>query len=176
MVRIGFITDISGLYSDIDGQGGAEAIKMAIADFGGMVNGKKIDLLVADHQNKADIASNKAREWIDQQGVDLLIGGTNSGATLAMNKVAVEKKKPIIVVSAGTARFTNEDCSPYTVHYSYDTIALSQGGRLGHRQAGRRQLVLPGRRLCLRRVAGEGRVGMSSRPTVARCWAASSIH
>ena len=126
VVRIGFITDISGLYSDIDGQGGAEAIRMAIADFGRMVNGKKIELLVADHQNKADVAASKAREWIDQQGVDMLIGGTNSGAMLAMNKVAVEKKKPIIVVSAGTARFTNEDCSPYTVHYSYDTIALSK--------------------------------------------------
>jgi branched-chain amino acid transport system substrate-binding protein len=126
VVRIGFITDISGLYSDIDGQGGVEAIKMAIADFGGTVNGKKIELLVADHQNKPDIASSKAREWIDQQGVDLLIGGTNSGAALAMNKVAAEKKKTIIVVSAGTARFTNEECSPYTVHYSYDTIALSK--------------------------------------------------
>ena len=126
VVRIGFIADISGLYSDIDGQGGAEAIKMAIVDFGGVVNGKKIELLVADHQNKADVAASKAREWIDQQGVDMLIGGTNSGATLAMNKVAVEKKKPIIVVSAGSARFTNEDCSPYTVHYSYDTIALSK--------------------------------------------------
>ena len=126
VVRIGFITDISGLYSDIDGQGGAEAIKMAIADFGGKVNGKKIELLVADHQNKADVAASKAREWIDQQGVALLIGGTNSGATLAMNKVAAEKKKPIIVVSAGTSRLTNEECTPYTVHYSYDTIALSK--------------------------------------------------
>ena len=126
VVRIGFITDISGLYADIDGPGGVEAIRMAIADFGGTVNGKKIELLVADHQNKADVAASKAREWIDQQDVDLLIGGTNSGATLAMNKIAAEKKKPIIVVSAGSARFTNEDCTPYTVHYSYDTIALSK--------------------------------------------------
>lgn len=126
VVKIGFITDISGLYSDIDGQGGVEAIKMAIADFGGTVNGKKIELVYADHQNKADIAASRAREWIDQQGVDVLIGGTNSGAALAMNKIASEKKKPIIVVSAGASRFTNEDCSPYTVHYSYDTVALSK--------------------------------------------------
>lgn len=126
VVKIGFITDISGLYSDIDGQGGVEAIKMAIADFGGTVNGKKIELVYADHQNKADIAAGRAREWIDQQGVDVLIGGTNSGAALAMNKIAAEKKKPIIVVSAGASRFTNEDCSPYTVHYSYDTVALSK--------------------------------------------------
>ena len=126
VVRIGFITDISGLYSDIDGLGGVEAIKMAIADFGGEVNGKKIELLVADHQNKADIAASKSREWIDQQNVDVLIGGTNSSVALAMNKVAAEKKKPIIVVSAGTSRLTNEECTPYTVHYSYDTVALSK--------------------------------------------------
>lgn len=126
VIRIGFITDLSSLYADIDGPGGAEAIRMAIADFGGTLNGKKIELLVADHQNKADIAASKAREWIDQNGVDLLIAGTNSGAALAMNKVAAEKKKPIIVVSAGASRFTNEECTPYTVHYSYDTIALSK--------------------------------------------------
>ena len=99
---------------------------MAIADFGGEVNGKKIELLVADHQNKADIAASKSREWIDQQNVDVLIGGTNSGVALAMNKVAAERKKPIIVVSAGTARLTNEECTPYTVHYSYDTISLAK--------------------------------------------------
>src|SRR6059058_4317245 len=113
-VKIGIITDMSGLYSDTDGQGGVEAIRMAIADFGGAFNGKKIELLYADHQNKADIAASKAREWFDQQGVDLLIAGTNSGAALAMNKVAVEKKKPLIVVSAGASRFTNEECTPYT--------------------------------------------------------------
>ena len=126
VVRIGFITDLSGLYADIDGPGGAEAIRMAIADMGGAINGKKIELLVADHQNKPDVAAIKAREWIDQQGVDMLIAGTNSAAALAMNKIAIEKKKPIIVVSAGSARVTNEDCSPYSVHYSYDTIALSK--------------------------------------------------
>jgi len=125
-VKIGFITDISGLYGDIDGQGGIEAIKMAISDFGGSVNGKKIELLTADHQNKPDIAAGKAREWIDQQGVDMLIAGTNSSVALAMNKIASEKKRPIIVVSAGTSRVTNEECTPYTVHYSYDTIALSK--------------------------------------------------
>ena len=125
-VKIGFITDLSGLYADIDGMGGVEAIKMAIADFGGTVNGKKIELLTADHQNKADIAATKTREWIDQEGVDLMIAGTNSAAALAMNKVAADKKKPIIIVSAGTSRVTNEECTPFTIHYSYDTIALSK--------------------------------------------------
>lgn len=127
VVKIGFITDISGLYSDIDGQGGAEAVKMAIADFGGTVNGKKIEVVTADHQNKADIAASKAREWFDREGVDMLIGGTNSATNLAMAKVASEKKKPFISIGAGTARLTNEECSPYTVHYAYDTVALAKG-------------------------------------------------
>ena len=89
-IKIGMITDMSGLYTDIDGAGGAEAIKMAIADMGGNINGKKIEFISADHQNKADIAARKAREWFDQQGVDMLVGGTNSGANLAMAKVASE--------------------------------------------------------------------------------------
>jgi len=127
VVKIGFITDISGLYSDIDGQGGVEAIKMAIADFGGNVNGKKIELVTADHQNKADIAASRAREWFDREGVDVLVGGTNSATGLAMAKVATEKKKPFISIGAGTARLTNEECSPYTVHYAYDTVALAKG-------------------------------------------------
>jgi branched-chain amino acid transport system substrate-binding protein len=127
VVKIGLITDMSGLYADIDGPGGAEAVKMAIADFGGNLNGKKIEFIVADHQNKADIAASKAREWFDQQGVDILIGGTNSGASLSMAKVAAEKKKPFISIGAGTSRLTNEDCTPYTVHYAYDTVALARG-------------------------------------------------
>ncbi|WP_426344053.1 ABC transporter substrate-binding protein [Pseudoduganella sp. R-32] len=126
-IKIGFITDMSGVYSDIDGQGGAEAIKMAIADAGGAINGKKIEFVFADHQNKADIAASKAREWFDQQGVDMLVGGTNSGANLAMAKVAADKKKVFMVVGAGSSRLTNEECTPYTVHYAYDTVALARG-------------------------------------------------
>ena len=126
-IKIGMITDMSGVYSDVDGPGGAEAVKMAIADAGGMINGKKIEFVVADHQNKADIAASKAREWFDQQGVDLLIGGTNSGANLAMAKIAAEKKKVFISIGAGSARLTNEDCTPNTIHYAYDTVALGRG-------------------------------------------------
>ncbi len=126
-VKIGFVTDISGLYGDIDGEGGAEAIKMAIEDFGGTVLGKKIEFVSADHQNKADVAAGKAREWFDRQGVDALIGGTNSGTSLAMAKIAQEKKKPFMAVGAGSARLTNEECSPYTIHYAYDTVALAKG-------------------------------------------------
>jgi len=126
-IKIGMITDMSGLYTDIDGAGGAEAIKMAIADAGVVIAGKKVEFISADHQNKADIAASKAREWFDQQGVDMLIGGTNSGANLAMAKVAGEKKKIFVSIGAGSARLTNEECTPYTVHYAYDTIALARG-------------------------------------------------
>ena len=94
-IKIGFITDMSGVYADVDGPAGAEAIKMAIADAGGKVNGKKIEFISADHQNKADIAASKAREWFDQEGLDMLIGGSNSATALAMSKVAAEKKETL---------------------------------------------------------------------------------
>jgi branched-chain amino acid transport system substrate-binding protein len=127
VIRIGFITDMSSLYSDIDGPAGAEAIRMAIADMGGKVDGKTVEVLVADHQNKPDIAAAKAREWFDQQGMDLLIGGTNSGTSLAMAKVAQEKKKPFIAIGAGSSALTNDQCTPYTIHYAYDTVAMAKG-------------------------------------------------
>ncbi|ANN78827.1 ABC transporter substrate-binding protein [Bordetella flabilis] len=127
VIRIGFITDMSGVYSDIDGKAGIEAIRMAIEDAGGNINGKKIELVTADHQNKADIASARAREWFDQQNLDVLIGGTNSATSLAMAGVAAEKKKPFIAIGAGASDLTNAKCTPYTVHYAYDTVALARG-------------------------------------------------
>ena len=127
VIKIGIITDMSGLYSDIDGAGGVEAIKMAVADMGGAVGGKKVEVVFADHQNKADVAAAKAREWFDTAGVDMLIGGTNSGTNLAMAKVAVEKKKLFIAIGAATSALTNEQCNPYTVHWAYDTVALAKG-------------------------------------------------
>lgn len=126
-IVIGFITDMSSLYSDIDGAGGVEAIRMAIADMEKQFPGRKIELLTADHQNKADIASSKVREWIDQAGADIIIGGTNSATALASAKVATEKKRPYIAIGAATSRLTNEDCSPYIIHYAYDTVALATG-------------------------------------------------
>jgi branched-chain amino acid transport system substrate-binding protein len=126
-VKIGFVTDMSGLYADADGQGGLEAIRMAVADFGGKVLGKPIEIMYADHQNKADIAASKAREWIDRGGLDLLVGGTNSATALSMNQVAAEKKRVYINNGAGTDALTNEQCTPYTVHYAYDTVALARG-------------------------------------------------
>ena len=125
--KSGFVTDMSSLYADVEGKTGALAIQMAIDDFGGKVNGMPIELLQADHQNKADIAASKAREWIDTQGLTMLFGGTSSGTGLAMAKVAQEKKRVFIVNGAGSSALTNEQCSPYTVHYAYDTVALAKG-------------------------------------------------
>jgi branched-chain amino acid transport system substrate-binding protein len=127
VIKIGIITDMAGLYSDIDGPAGVEAIRMAVADMGGAIAGKKIEVLYADHQNKPDVAAAKAREWFDTQGLDLLIGGTNSGTSLAMAKVAAEKKKLFISVGAATSALTNEQCNPYTLHWAYDTVALAKG-------------------------------------------------
>src|SRR5690606_5194924 len=127
VIRIGFITDMSGPYADTDGPGGLEAIRMAVQDAGGSVLGKKIEILSADHQNKPEIASARAREWIDQQGLSMLIGGVNAAAGLAMNGIIKEKHVPYINIGAATARLTNEDCTPYTVHYEYDTVALAKG-------------------------------------------------
>ena len=125
-VRIGFITDMASLYADIDGPAGAEMIRWAVQDYGGKVLGRPVEVVSADHQNKADVASSKAREWIDKDNLALLIGGTSSGTNLAMANVTKEKKRPFISIGAGSARLSNEDCSPYTIHYAYDTVALAK--------------------------------------------------
>jgi branched-chain amino acid transport system substrate-binding protein len=122
-VKIGVITDLSGLYSDLSGQGSIIAAQMAIDEFGGKVLGAPIHIVSADHQNKADVAANKAREWFDTQGVDVIMDGVNSAAGLAVSKVASEKHRLFIDSGAGSTRFTNEDCNAYTIHYAYDTYA-----------------------------------------------------
>src|ERR1700738_4643573 len=126
-VVIGDIDDMSGVYADVLGQGGIEAANMAIADFGGTVLGKKIVLLSVDHQNKPDIGASKMREWADQSGLNVLLGGSNTSVNIAMAKVAAAKKVPLFVIGAGGASLTNEDCTAYTVHYVYDTTALANG-------------------------------------------------
>jgi len=125
-VRIGFVTDMSSVYADADGPAGAESVKWAVQDFGGKVLGRPVEVLTADHQNKPDIASAKAREWMDKDNLAALLGGVNSGTALAMSRIATEKKRPFLVLGAGSARLTNEDCTPYTVHYAYDTVSLAK--------------------------------------------------
>jgi branched-chain amino acid transport system substrate-binding protein len=126
-VVIGDIDDMSGLYADVIGQGGVEAAKMAIEDFGGSVLGNKIEFMVTDHQNKPDIGSQKFREWADRDGVTMVLGGSNTGVSIAMSTIAKEKKTPFFAIGAAGASLTGKDCTPYTVHYGYDTTALGNG-------------------------------------------------
>ena len=126
-IVLGDIDDLSGVYADIQGMGGVEAMKMAIADSGGTVLGRNVRILTADHQNKPEIGASKFREWADQKGLSFLIAGYNTSVTIAMAKVAAEKKVVYIVVGAVGASLTNEDCTPYSVHYVIDTTALANG-------------------------------------------------
>ena len=126
-VVIGDIDDMSGVYADIIRTGGVEAAKMAIADFGGSVLGKKIELLATDHQNKPDLGAEKFREWADRGGLTMVLGGSNTGVNIAMATIAKEKKIPFFAIGAAGASLTGKDCTPYTVHYAYDTTALGNG-------------------------------------------------
>jgi branched-chain amino acid transport system substrate-binding protein len=137
VVKIGVLTDMSGLYSDLGGQGSVVAAQMAVEDFGGSVLGKKIEIVGADHQNKADVGAQKAREWIDRDGVDMITDALNSAVALATAKVVTEKKRILIDTGAASTRLTNEDCTPYTIHHTYDTWALANGtGRAVVKQGG----------------------------------------
>lgn len=129
VVKIGVLTDMSGVYSDNSGQGSVVAAQMAVDDFGGKVLGSPIQVVSADHQGKPDVGASKAREWFDTQGVDVIVDAVNSAVAIASSKVATEKHKILIVSGAGSTRLTNEDCSPYTIHYAYDTYAA--GGTMG---------------------------------------------
>jgi branched-chain amino acid transport system substrate-binding protein len=126
-VVIGDIDDMTGLYADIIGPGGVEAAKMAIADFGDSVLGHKIELLTADHQNKPDLGSQRFREWADRDGLTMVLGGSNTGVSLSMTIIAKEKKTPFFAIGAAGASLTGKDCTPYTVHYAYDTTSLGNG-------------------------------------------------
>ncbi len=125
VVRVGILSDLSGPFADITGPGSVAAIQMAIDDFGGQVLGKKIELFTADHQNKADIASSKAREWFDTGKVDAIMDVAVSAPALAVLEVAKQKDKVIVFNGPGIDRLTGDLCMPSTVHYVYDTYALA---------------------------------------------------
>ena len=126
-VVIGDLDDMSGPYADVIGAGGVEAIKMAIADFGGSVLGQPIEVLTGDHQNKPDLGQQKFREWADTDGLTMQLGGSNTGVSLAISSAAKEKKIPFFAIGAAGASLTGKDCTPYTIHYGYDTTALANG-------------------------------------------------
>lgn len=127
VVRIGVMTDMSGQFSHESGEGSVTAVKMAVEDFGGKVLGKPIEVVVADHQNRNEVAIAKAREWYDVAKVDLIANLINSSIALAVTNVAQEKNRIAIVNGSGSSRLTNDSCTPNSIHYAYDTYALAQG-------------------------------------------------
>jgi branched-chain amino acid transport system substrate-binding protein len=124
-IKIGVLTDNSGLYSDLGGAGSTLAAQMAIEDSGLAAKGWKLDLISADHQNKPDIATTIARQWIDVEKVDILMDVLNSGVALAVNNVVREKNSIMINTGAATSDLTNAQCSPNTIHWVYDTYMLA---------------------------------------------------
>lgn len=127
-VKIGMILDMSGAYSSLDGEGSVAAVQMAIDEMGGEINGAPIELVSGDHQNKSDIGSNIARQWADQENVDLILGGANSGVGIALQGITSEKNVAYINNGGATNALTNENCAPETaLHWTYDTDALANG-------------------------------------------------
>ncbi|WP_448191798.1 ABC transporter substrate-binding protein [Azospirillum sp. sgz301742] len=126
-VKIGVLTDLSGTYSAIAGQGSVVAAQMAVEDFGGKIDGKPIEVLSADHQNKPDIASAVARKWIDTDGVDVLVDLVTSSVGLAVQQLAAERGVPTINTGAGTTALTGANCTATGIHWAYDNYALAKG-------------------------------------------------
>src|SRR5476649_1207593 len=127
MVKIGVATDMSSLYSDINGPGAVIATQMAIDEFGGTVLGKKIELVTGDIQNKADVAATLAGRWYDTEKVDMILGAGASSSSIALENVAGEKKKIFLAPDPASSDITGKLCNPYTVHWVYDTAALANG-------------------------------------------------
>ncbi len=127
VVKIGVLTDLSGVYSDLGGKGSVIAAEMAVADYGGKVRGVPIEVVSADHQNKPDVGSAKANQWIDQEKVDAIVDVPTSSVALAVQDITRTKDRVFLISGAGSSLLTGEKCSPTSVHYSYDTYALARG-------------------------------------------------
>jgi branched-chain amino acid transport system substrate-binding protein len=127
VVKIGVLNDQSGTYADLAGPGSVVAARMAIEDFGAAKKGMKVEVVVADHLNKPDVGSNIARQWYDRDGVDVIVDVPTSSVVLAVNQVTREKNKAFLVSTGGTSDITGKDCSPNTIHWTYDTWALGNG-------------------------------------------------
>jgi branched-chain amino acid transport system substrate-binding protein len=126
-LKIGVLNDQSGVYADLSGPGGVDAVRMAVEDMGGSINGAKIEIVSADHQNKADIGTSIERQWFDQDHVDIVMDVPNSGVALAVSEVAREKNKIAIFSGPATSDLTGAKCSPTTIHWTYDTYGLAKG-------------------------------------------------
>ena len=126
-IKYGVLTDMSGPYVDLSGPGSVAAARMAIEDYGAEAKGIKAEVLGADHQNKADVGSNVARQWYDRDGVDVILDVANSGVALATNQIARERNKVFLASGPATSDLTGAQCSPNTIHWTYDTWALGNG-------------------------------------------------
>ncbi len=126
-IKIGVLTDMSSLYTDLSGAGSLLAARLAAEDFGAAAKGMKVEFVNADHQNKADVGSAVARQWYDVDKVDVIVDTPNSGVALAVNNVTKEKNKVFLVSGAASSDLTGPQCSPNTVHWTYDTWALANG-------------------------------------------------
>jgi branched-chain amino acid transport system substrate-binding protein len=126
-VKIGVMSDMSGLYADLGGPGSVTAAKLAVQDFNPAAHGLKVDIVSGDMQNKPDVGANLARQWFDVDHVDLIVDVPNSGVALAVNEVAREKNKVFIVSGAASSDLTGPKCSPDTIHWTYDTWMLANG-------------------------------------------------
>jgi len=135
-VRVGVLTDMSGLYADLAGPGSVEAAKMAVEDFGGKLQDLPIEVVSADHQNKPDIGSNLARQWMDVDGVDVIVDVPTSSVALAVSELVKQKDKVFLASGPGSTDLTGKACSPNTVHWAYDTYALANGTGKAVVQAG----------------------------------------
>ncbi|HET7765222.1 MAG TPA: ABC transporter substrate-binding protein [Burkholderiales bacterium] len=127
MVKIGVLSDMSSLYSAVGGPGSVVAARMAVEDFGAAKKGLKVEIVSADHQNKADVGSQIARQWYDVDGVDVILDVPNSGVALAVSQVTREKGKVFLVSGAASSDLTGKACSPNTIHWTYDTWMLAHG-------------------------------------------------
>ncbi len=127
VVRIGVLNDMSGIYADAGGKGSIYAAQLAADDFNGKVLDKPIEIVSADHQNKADVASNISRQWFDTGGVDVIADGGASNAALALQNVARDRKKVLLLSGPATVELTGKSCSPYGFHWMYDTYGLAGG-------------------------------------------------
>jgi branched-chain amino acid transport system substrate-binding protein len=125
VIKIGVLNDQSSLYADLAGQGSVVAARMAVEDFGADKKGMKVEIVSADHQNKPDVGSSIARQWLDVDKVDVIVDVPNSGVALALNQIIREKGKALLVSGAATADLTGKACSPNTIHWTYDTWALA---------------------------------------------------
>ncbi len=126
-VRIGYLADMSGTYRDLAGPGGLEALRMAVEDFGGSVNGAPIEVFSADDRNSADVGANTVRGWVDERNVDLVAGLVASSVTIAVTKVLEENNGLGIVSGSAASSITNEHCTPNHIHWVYDTYPLANG-------------------------------------------------